>query len=180
MAWEEDLFSALDDLEQQAESLYAAERDAELADRSRAEYAGVPLLGRLMASVDSQITVILSGRGAGGLSGTLQRVGDGWLLLHVAGQDWVVRTGALLAVHGASERAVPEVAWSPLARLGLGSALRRVADSREQCVVHLVDGTQHDVLLVRVGRDFLEARGAAGQPLLVPFDALSAVQRRDG
>ena len=41
MAWEEELFALLDDLEQQAEALYDAERDAELADRSRAEYQQV-------------------------------------------------------------------------------------------------------------------------------------------
>ena len=39
MAWEEQLFALLDDLEQQAEALYDAEREAELADRSR---VGVP------------------------------------------------------------------------------------------------------------------------------------------
>jgi hypothetical protein len=178
VAWEEELFSVLDDLEQQAESLYAADRAAELADRSRAEYAAVPLAGRLMASVEHEVELTVLGRGR--LSGTLQRVGDGWLLLHRTGQDWVVRLAAVLAVQGASARAVPEVAWSPLTRLGLGSALRRVADSGETCVAHLVDGTQHEVVLVRVGQDFAEARGVGGQELLVPFTALAAVQRRDG
>ena len=50
MVWDERLFDLLDDLEGQAEALYAAERDAELADRSRAEYASVTLESRLMAS----------------------------------------------------------------------------------------------------------------------------------
>lgn len=184
MPWEEELFSVLDDLEQQAESLYAGERDAELADRSRAEYATVRLAGRLLASVERPVELTLLGRGASRLAGTLQRVGDGWLLLRSpgpgTGHDWVVRLGAVLAVQGASGRAVPEVAWSPLDRLGLGSALRRVADSAEACVVHLVDGAQHEVVLRRVGRDFVEAAGTGGQELLVPFTALAAVQRRDG
>ena len=34
MSWEEELFALLDDLEEQAEALYDAERDAELADRA--------------------------------------------------------------------------------------------------------------------------------------------------
>lgn len=183
MAWEEELFAALDDLEQQAESLFAAERAAELADRSRAEYAAVTLTGRLLASVDGPVELTVLGRGPGRVSGTLQRVGDGWLLVRApgpgAGQDWVVRLAAVLTVQGASARAVPEVARSPLTRLGLGSALRRVADAGETCVVHLVDGAQHEAVLTRVGRDFVEARGAGGQLLLVPFTALAAVQRRD-
>ena len=55
MTWEEQLFSLLDDLEQQAEALYDSERDVELADRSRAEYAHVSLASRLMASLDDEV-----------------------------------------------------------------------------------------------------------------------------
>ncbi len=62
-----------------------------------------------------------------------------------------MRLDAVVAVHGASERSVPEVAWSPIARLGLGSALRRLADAGERCVLHLVDGTMHEAVLRRVG-----------------------------
>ena len=176
MAWEDELFSLLDDLEQQAEALYDAERDLELADRSRAEYAQVSLGSRLLASEGREVT--LDVRGVGQLSGTLQRVGSGWCLLHVRGQDWVVPTSALTRVLGASDRSVPELAWSPFAKLGLGSALRRVADSGEVCRVHLVDGAGHEVTPGRVGQDFLEATGVDGRPVLFPFTQLAAVQRR--
>ena len=54
MAWEEELFAVLDDLEQQAEALYDAEREVDLADRSRAEYQQVTLASRLMATVGSR------------------------------------------------------------------------------------------------------------------------------
>ena len=47
----ERFFALFDDLEQQAESLYAEERDLELADRTRAEYSAVTLASRLMASL---------------------------------------------------------------------------------------------------------------------------------
>lgn len=177
VAWDDELFALLDDLEQQAEALYDAERDADLADRSRAEYAQVTLAGRLMASVGRELGLSLVGVGA--VTGTLQRVGPDWCLLHGSGQDWVVRTAVVLRVRGASERAVPELAWSPVASLGLGSALRRVADSRSPCRVHLVDGAQHEVLLTRVGRDFVEAAGPDGQALLFPFGQLAAVQSRE-
>ncbi|MCW2844906.1 MAG: hypothetical protein JWN22_2822 [Nocardioides sp.] len=177
MSWEEELFALFDDLEQQAEALYDAERDAELADRSRAEYHHVSLASRLMASVGQEVTLDLLGVGV--VAGTLERVGSGWCLLRGPAQDWVVRAAAVAALHGASDRSVPEVAWSPLTKLGLGSALRRVADAGERCVLHLVDGGRHDVVLRRVGADFVEARVGADRTVLVAFEALAAVQSRD-
>ena len=176
MSWEEQLFSLLDDLEQQAEALYDAERDLDLADRSRSEYAQVTLASRLMASLDAELTLEL--RGVGRVSGTLQRVGTGWCLLGGSGQDWIVRTEAIAVVHGASPRSVPEVAWSPVTRLGLGSALRRLADAGERCLVHLVDGGCHDVILSRVGKDFVEATTDGRRTVVVAFSGVAAVQSR--
>lgn len=176
MAWEEDLFALLDDLEQQAEALYDAERAAELADRSRAEYQQVTLASRLMASVGTQLRLELQGVGA--VEGTLDRVATGWCLVTGAAQDWVVSLAAVTTVHGASERSLPEVAWSPVARLGLGAALRRVAEAGERCVVHLVDGTAHEAVLRRVGADFVEATVGEGRTVLVTFGALAAIQSR--
>lgn len=177
MTWEDDLFSLLDDLEQQAEALYDQERGADLADRSRSEYAAVTLASRLMASVDAEVA--LDVRGVGRVAGVLQRVGPDWCLVSGSGQDWVLRTGAVDLVRGASDRSVPEVAWSPVARLGLASALRRIADAGERCLVHTVAGAAYELVLVRVGADFVEARGADGRPVLVPYEGLAAVQRRD-
>jgi len=177
VSWEEQLFSVLDDLEQQAEALYDAERDLELADRSRSEYARVTLASRLMASLDADLTLEL--RGVGRVSGTLQRVGTGWCLLHASGQDWIVRSEAILVVHGASPRSVPEVAWSPVTRLGMGSALRRLADAGERCLVHVVDGSPLDLVITRVGQDFLEGRGPGERSGLVAFSGLAAVQSRE-
>lgn len=177
MSWEEELFALFDDLEQQAEALYDAERDLDLADRSRAAYHHVSLASRLMASVGLEIS--LDVRGIGVIAGTLERVGSGWCLLRGPAQDWVVRAEAVATVHGSSERSVPEVAWSPVTKLGLGSALRRVADAGERCVLHLVDGGRHEAVLWRVGADFVEARVGEGRTVLVAFEALAAVQSRD-
>jgi hypothetical protein len=177
MAWEEELFALLDDLEQQAEALYDAERDAELADRSRAAYQEVTLASRLMASVGGHVRLDVAG--VGPVEGTLDRVASGWCLVSGSAQDWIVRLGAVSTVHGASERSLPEVAWSPVARLGLGSALRRVADAGERCVLHLLDGSTMDAVLSRVGADFVEASVGEGRTALVAFAALAAVQSRD-
>lgn len=177
MAWESAVFDLLDDLEQQAEAAFHAERGAELEDRARSEYAEVPLAGRLMASVGRDLVVGLPGLGA--VAGHLDRVGAGWLLLRGPAQDWVVPQAALGAVEGLSDRALPEVAWPRLARLGLRSPLRRLADARERCLLHLRDGSRHDGRLGRVGQDFVEVVVGPGRVLVVPLDALVAVQSRD-
>ena len=176
MTWEERLFSMLDDLEQQAEAMYDAERDVELADRRRAEYAQISLTSRLMASVGCEVGLEVEGVGL--VQGRLQRAADDWCLVAATGQDWVVRVAAVTLVRGASDRSVPEVAWSPVARLGLGSALRRIADTREPCVLHRVDGRRHEAVLTRVGQDFVEACGPDDTLLLFPYASLAAVQSR--
>ncbi|GAA5150377.1 hypothetical protein GCM10023340_27370 [Nocardioides marinquilinus] len=175
MAWEEELFGVLDELEQQAEALYDAERAPELADRSRAEYQTVPLVARLMASVD--LEVALGVTGVGRVAGRLDRVAATWCVVGGAGRDWVVRLAAIAAVEGASPRAVPEVAWSPVTRLGVGSALRRLADEGERCVAHRLDGGRHDGVVRRVGQDFVELdQGDPPRPVLIALDALAAVR----
>ena len=173
---DEELFAFLDDLEQQAQALYDADRASELADRSRAEYAGVSLVSRLMASADRELT--LDVLGAGPVTGRLGRVGPDWCLVHGSGQDWVVRVAAVKAVEGASGRSVPEVAWSPVSRLGLGSALRRLADAGSGCRVVSLDGTDRVGTLGRVGADFVEVHLTPQRCALVARDALAAVQSR--
>ncbi|WP_028659698.1 hypothetical protein [Nocardioides insulae] len=178
MAWEEELFGFFEDLEAQAEAGFAAERAAELADRSRAEYQQVTLPARMMASVGREVQTEV--RGVGALAGELERVCEEWFLLRSRGQDWIVRHQALMTVAGASERAVPAVAWSPITRLGLGSALRRLADRAERCVLHLIDGTTHEGILRRVGADFAELlTGEGRRELLVAYAGLAAVQSRE-
>lgn len=181
MAWEDEVFALLDDLESQAEAAYDAEREAELADRSRAEYASVTLASRLMASVGLPVTLRVAG--VGPVAGRLARVGDGWVLLAAAGrgggQDWVVPWPAVETVQGASPRSAPELAWSPVSRLGLGSALRRLAEARRGCVVHLLDESRHEAVVRRVGRDFIEIAVGDGREVLVPFTRLAAVSSRD-
>jgi hypothetical protein len=176
VGWDERLFDLLDDLEGQAEALYAVEREAELADRSRAEYAAVTLGSRLMASVGDEVALDLAG--VGRVAGTLQRLGTGWCLVRAVRSDWLVLLDALVSVAGASGRSVPEVAWSPLSRLGPGAMLRALADEALPSVVHTRDGGRRLVSLTRVGQDFVEAVDDAGRGLLLPLTTLAAVQSR--
>ncbi len=172
------LHDLLDDLEGQASALYASDRDAEVADRSRAEYASVTLASRLMASLGTEVTLEVSG--AGRVAGRLSRVGTGWCLLEAESGEWLVPTDAVVAATGVSERSVPEVAWRSVSRLGRGSALRRLADEAAACVVLLRSGSRLEVVLRRVGADFVEADTVSDPPLrtVVAVAAVGAVRRR--
>lgn len=172
---DDELAALLDDLEQQASALYDAERAPDLADRSRSEYQGVTLAARLMATVGSEVT--LDVLGVGPVRGVLARVATGWCVVETPRRQWVVVLDAVAAVEAASERAVPELAWPAVARLGLASALRRAGDLGERCLLHGRDGSQHDGVLRRVGHDFVEVvTGDAGRVVLVALPWLSAVQ----
>ncbi len=176
-SWDEQLFALFDDLEGQASALYEIERDEELLDRSRAEYHQVTLDSRLVASIGARLTLRVVGLGR--VEGDLQRLGHGWCLISGHAQDWIVRTGCIEVVQGASDRSVPEVAWSPLLKLGVASALRRLAESQVRCVVHLVDGGRHEAVVRRVGADFVEIASPGDALALISYEAISVVQSRD-
>lgn len=174
MGGERELFDFFDDLEGQAEALLHAERSAEVADRVRSEYHAVTLDGRLMASTGRELGLDLVG--VGRINGLLSRVGPQWCEVEQPAARWVVRTAAVTGVHGASERSVPDVAWTPVQRLGVASALRRLADAGETCWVLVLDGSRHEGRLHRVGADFVELVLLTGQPVLVPLAHLAAVR----
>jgi hypothetical protein len=183
MRWEEVLLDLFDDLEQQAEGLHLAERDAEVADRSRAEYASVDLAARLHASSGGCVRLLVSGLGR--LDGRVSRLGADWCLLSVGSVEWLVRFAALTAAQGLSRRSLSEHARPVTARLGLGSALRGLAESGGEVTVTRLDGSRSTGLLGRVGADFLElvaapgfAEDMRGEPgtELVPFAHLAAVR----
>ena len=88
---------------------------------------------------------------------------------------------AVQVVRGLPARAVPEDAWPVTARLGLGSALRRVAEEQDECRLRLRDGTRYDARLGRVGKDFVEACvGDHREAVVVAFTALAAVHHDVG
>ncbi len=183
MRWEEQLLGFFEDLEQQAEGLALAERDAEVAERGRAEYAQVALSSRLHASPGRRLT--LGVPGCGPLTGTLSRVGRDWCLLDTGGCEWVVRLAAVTHLRGLADRGVPESAQPLGGRLGVGSAFRGLAESRTTVAVHAVDGTTYRGLLRRVGADFVELlpvpEEAAASPdgvIVLPFTAIGAVASR--
>ncbi len=181
MRWEERLLALFDDLEQQAEGLALAERDAEVAELSRAEYARVDLLARLHASAAGEVTLGLAGSAP--LSGTLARVGRDWCLVRSGQQDWAVPVAAVTYAGGLSPRALGEPARPLTGRLGFASALRGIAEAHAPVVVRRTDGGSCVGLLGRVGADFVEvltgdvagAPDGRGAVVVVPFAATAAV-----
>ena len=181
MSWESRLVDLFDDLEQQAAGLALQARDAEVAEAGRAQYAEVELLGRLHASLGRSVVTEL--HGAGQVSGRLARVGRGWALLvpeEAPGQEWLVNLGALLETRGLSPRTSAEAGWGVATRVSIGSALRRVAEAPEACLLSLTDGSTRRGRLGRVGADFVElVRDGTPSPRdagLVPFGALALVR----
>lgn len=178
MRWDDRLVQLFEDLEQQAEGMHLADRDGELADRSRSEYSSVSFEARVHASVGARLRLSVSGVGT--LAGTLVRAGKGWLLLETStpGQEWVVCLDAVTQAAGLSGRAVNELARPVSGRLPLRSALRGLADAQVVVTVHHSDGTQSAGRLGRVGADFVELVDRDGDVL--PLSMVSAVRRTGG
>ncbi|MDX6308968.1 MAG: hypothetical protein QOI06_2014 [Nocardioidaceae bacterium] len=150
MRWSE-LF---DDLEARADSLVRAERETEVADRTRAEIGRLVLLNRLRSGVGRELSLRVLGCGA--VIGTLERVGTDWLLL-TCPQEIVVPVAAVATVVDLPWESVsPEGVGAVTSRLTLASAMRALAVDRARVVVVLRDGTSFSGTPDRVGGDFLD------------------------
>ena len=169
VGWDRALAVLFDDLEQQAEGMALSARDAEVAEHGRAEYASVDLESRVHASIGAEVTCDLLGGLR--LRGTLARAGRDWLLLVPAetGADsedggWVVHLPCVARLSGLGQRALAPEARGVLARLGLGSVLRRLAESRSPVLLALTDGAQVRGGVGRIGADFVEVRVERAEP----------------
>jgi hypothetical protein len=181
MGWEESMFAVFDDLEQQATGLHLAERDAEVADLSLAEYSRITLGARLHASLDRELQVRLVGGHV--LSGRLARVGTDWLLLVGPTAEWIVRHEGVVTLSGLSSRADSEETWSVTDRLTLRAVLRRLCAAGDPCLVHFQDDHRAEGRVGRVGSDFFELHvGEVPDRAVqvVPVASVAALQRRVG
>jgi hypothetical protein len=178
MRWEERLFNVFDDLEQQAEGLALQARDAEAGELARAHYAEVDLASRLHASIGARVELALEGLDP--VRGVLERVGAGWCLVGEdvdGGGEWVLNLRHLLSARGLSDGAVAEQGRSVASRVGIGSALRSIAEAGDPAVVVRFDAVSRRGRLGRVGADFVELVEDAGVTTLLPVSAVAAVRR---
>jgi hypothetical protein len=175
------------DLEARADGLAAAERAAQVDERTRIEVGALGLRERLLAAVGDRLRFSLAGSLT--VTGTVDRVGPDWLLVaESGGREAVLCLRAVHTVSGLGRRsATPGSDGIVAGRLTLRHALRGLARDRSAVRVHLVDGTVTDATLDRVGLDFVEAaRHAAGEPRrraevrdvqVIALSALAAVRR---
>ncbi len=170
----------LSDVEGQAEGLYLADREIEVAELTRAQYAEVTLTARLYAALGSSLRVRLAGDGGPALDGIVEDAGQGWFTLLVRSGSrattWVVAVSGVVELAGLVDAAVPDTARPAAARLSIRAALRPYAEEGDRVALRLLTGGVRQGRLVRVGADFVELlMEGRGETVVVPLDAVAAV-----
>lgn len=164
MRWD-DLFA---DLEAQLGAQARQELDAEVAERMRIERARLGLYERIAAARGGTLSVWCAGPGL--LRGTVDDLGEGWVLLSGGrGGQALVPLGSVRAVEGLEPRA--DLTAAGRRRFGLGHALRALARDRAAVRIVDVDGTVREGHLVQVGADVIDLRE---HPVDVPGRATTA------
>lgn len=151
MRWD-DLFA---DLEAGAESMELQERDADIAERTRAELGSLLWVDRCAGA-----RLGLRIAGVGLVEGTVETVTRDWLLMRVDGRsDWVVGLDAVTGVVGApSVASAADTRSAVAARMTWVNAWSVLSRDRARIQVVRTDGTHLSGVAARVGRDFVEMR----------------------
>ena len=147
MRWE----ALFDDLEAQLARHEAADAEAELAERVRAERARVLLSERLLAHSGEVLKIRVP---EDELVGRIADVAPAWVVLDEGRVQILVPASAIVSIEGLG-RATAMPAGVVLRRLGLGHALRALARDRApvraQTAAGVLSGT-----IDRVGADHLD------------------------
>lgn len=183
MRWD----ALFEDMEAQLASVDRLELESEIAERSRADVAGVDVADRLRGSLGLLVAVHL---GAGTVfEGTLGHVGAESLVINDHRHQMLIPLAAVSYYHGLGRFAMAEPS-SVRRKLGLASALRGLARDRADVAVTFAGATQGAAglsgVIDRVGRDYFdvaltrpgEVRRAANvtQVASVPFSSLAALR----
>ncbi|MGA8046164.1 MAG: hypothetical protein WCA30_07850 [Dermatophilaceae bacterium] len=141
-----------DDLDGQWAAEERRDRDAEVADRTRAERARVALVERYAASRGTVLGLwTVTGEQ---LEGTLVDLGADWLLLRErAGRELLVASAAVTAVTGLSRHSDPAVMSR---RFAMGYALRALSRDRAAVIVTDRSGARVSGTIDAVGQDWLD------------------------
>lgn len=165
------------DMELQLAAAEAVDREAEVAELTRAERGSVDLVDRLRAAVGRDVVLWLT---QAALRGTLVDVGPTWVLLTDGGREHLVPLAAVASASGVGPLSAAP-AGEVHRRLGLGHALRAV--SRDRSAVRVVtSGGVLDGRIDGVGADHValalvqpDSARPTGEVRLVPFGALQVV-----
>jgi hypothetical protein len=183
MRWD----ALFDDMEAQLAASERLELDADIAERARADAAGMGLADRLRGSLGLAIRVYLASGSI--FEGTLSHAGSEALVLTEPRHQLLIPYSAAVRYLGLSRLAVVEPS-RVRQRLGLASALRGLARDRSGLAVLVSRGsagesTLHGVI-DRVGRDHLDLAVTADgeerreanvrQMATIPFSALAGLK----
>jgi len=182
MRWD----ALLADLAAGLDAELAADRQAELADRIRAEYGRLRLIDRLRPSLENPAGIRLGVTGHAAVGGSLQGLGIDWLLVvDELGVQRLVSLGAVTWIRGLPGGAA-EPGWE--GRVGAGLTLRivlrRLVRDLSAVTVALVSGVVVAGRLARVGADHVDlTAGLSREPSsvetwVVPVGAIAYVTRR--
>lgn len=173
------------DLEAEMAAADAADLRAEVADRTRREYASLRLVDRLRPALGHQVRLALPA--ATVVTGRLTDMGGDWVLVDEAGGSALIALAHVRSVAGlGAPSAAPGSEGKVVAALDLRYALRRLARDRIEVVLSTVDGAVMSGTVDRVGADFVEVaehepgerrrKGSVRQVLTVPLAAISLVR----
>lgn len=172
------------DLEAQLAQGQWQDTEAEAAEMTRGERAGITLADRLRAARGSAVQLRLCGGER--LEMTVATVGESWLGGTDPGGGLLVSLEAVHAVEGPLDMADPEHS-AGRRRLGIGSAYRTLSRARAGVVVMGRDGRSlGEGTIDRVGRDHFDLavhprdehrRGRSVRGLrVIPFSAVQVVR----
>lgn len=168
----EDLVSALEaDLSALAAADADLERDTEVAERTRVERASISLADRLRGAT-GRVGLVL--RGGAHPSGTVEDVGDGWVLVLGPRGESLVTLCAVLTVTGLGRAARFA---GPLDERSITSVLRGWCRDRSEAALHLVDGTTVRGVVAAAYADHVDVTTECGVPVAVPLEAVAVVTR---
>ncbi len=162
------------DLEAEAADLAAQDRDAEIAELTRAALSEVRWLERVRGATGSPATLVLSADTR--VTGAVRYAGPDWVLVEAGSDDVLVPANAVIGIEGVGSAAPPSADRVPLT---WAAAWRSLSRDRASVLVRRTDGRQVRGTVGKVGADFVELErdddSRLGQMVLVPFAAVQSV-----
>ena len=161
------------DLEAEGAELAAQDRDAEIAERTRAALSEVHWLERVRGATGAAATLVLGGDAR--VTGTVRYAGPDWVLVDAGSDDVLVPAAAVIGVEGVGSLAPPDADRVPLTWT---AAWRSLSRDRAEVLVRRSDGKQVRGMVDRIGADFVELEhdedSRPGPEVLVPFAAIQS------
>jgi len=151
------------------------EFEVEVAERTRAERAGVTFAARLAGSRGTTVTLTVTT--GDHVAGRLADVTAQWIRLARDGMHLVVPTHAIVGAQGLRREAAELSVVQQ--RLTLGHALRALSRDRARVSV-MTAAARADGVLGAVGRDCVDVVADSGATCTVPYAAVVWVRSAEG